>query len=668
MALDTAPTTTPGFAAGDPIAIYARMLEIRTVEERILELRKADKVAGSVHTCVGQEVVPAAVCSLLDDRDRVSSTYRGHGWALASGVPAAAVLGEVLGRATGVNGGRGGSAYMNSYAHGFIGENSIVGAGTPIAAGVAMGLVNAGQGGVSVVSIGDGATNQGAVHEALVFAIARRLPVIFVCENNTWSEMTPITDTVPTTTLAERAQGYGMAADSVQGTDLGAVLGATASAIARARAGEGPTFLEVHVPRLLGHYNADIEHYRSEEDRAAHRARDPLAALATSLRDGGLISAEDLTALEARVLAEVADAEAAALAAPLPDPATAADHVLGPTTGTTQGALPTTGTEMAYGIAVNTALKEEMAARENLISFGEDIGVAGGTFGVTRNLQKQFGADRIFDTPISEAAILGGALGASLEGLIPVVEIMWSDFLLVAFDQIANQLANVRYISRGTASSPVTIRMQQGITPGSCAQHSQSLEALIAHIPGIKVGLASNPHDAYMMTRAAIADPDPVVVIESRALYLGTGMVDTSAPLEGVGGARVHREGTDLTIISWGRMVNIVNEAADALASEGISATVLDLRWLNPLDEAAIARAVEATGGKVMVVHEANLTGGFGAEIAARLVDNYFHLLDGPVRRVALPDVRVPSAPVLATALMPDAARIIAVAKETVAF
>ncbi len=644
--------------------IYSLMLRIRTVEERVLELRKNDQVAGSVHTCVGQEVVPAAVCSLLDDRDRISSTYRGHGWVLAAGVPTEAVIAEIMGKATGINGGRGGSAYMNAYAHGFIGENSIVGAGTPIAGGVAMGLVAAGKGGVSVVSIGDGATNQGAVHEAIVFAIARKLPVIFVCENNTWSEMTPITETVPTTSLAERAQGYGMAADSVQGTDIEAVLAATAAAIRRARAGEGPTFLEVHVPRLLGHYNADIEHYRSDEDRAAHRARDPLEALAQLLRSRELVTAEGLGQIHQQVESEVAAAEAAATAAPFPDPATAADHVISASSGATQGALPSSGTEMAYGLAINKALMEEMAARPNLISFGEDIGVAGGTFGVTRNLQKQFGADRIFDTPISEAAILGGALGASLEGLLPVVEIMWSDFLLVAFDQIANQLANVRYISGGTASAPVTIRMQQGITPGSCAQHSQSLEALIAHIPGIKVGLASNAHDAYMMTKAAIADPDPVVVIESRALYLGTGMVDTSLPVESVGGARVHREGSDLTIVSWGRMVNLVREAATRLADEGIEATVLDLRWLNPLDEDAIVAAVEASSGKVIVVHEANLTGGFGAEIAARLVDTHFHLLDGPVRRVALPDVRVPSSPALAGALMPGVDQICAAAHE----
>jgi 2-oxoisovalerate dehydrogenase E1 component len=468
--------------------------------------------------------------------------------------------------------------------------------------------------------------------------------------------------------LAERAQGYGMAADSVQGTNIEAVLAAASAAVARARAGDGPTFLEVHVPRLLGHYNADIEHYRTEEDRAAHRARDPLEALAQHLRSRNIVTSEGLAQLHQQVEAKVAAAETAALSAPTPDPATAADHVISASTGATQGSLPTTGTEMAYGLAVNKALMEEMAARPNLISFGEDIGVAGGTFGVTRNLQKQFGADRIFDTPISEAAILGGALGASLEGLIPVVEIMWSDFLLVAFDQIANQLANVRYISGGTASAPVTIRMQQGITPGSCAQHSQSLEALIAHIPGIKVGLASNPHDAYMMTRAAIADPDPVVVIESRALYLGTAMVDTSLPVESVGGARIHREGTDITIISWGRMVNLVREAAEQLATEGIQATVVDLRWLNPLDEEAIVAAVEATRGKVMVVHEANLTGGFGGEIAARLADTHFHLLDGPVRRVALPDVRVPSSTALSGAVMPNVDQICTVARETCAY
>ena len=319
--------------------------------------------------------------------------------------------------------------------------------------------------------------------------------------------------------------------------------------------------------------------------------------------------------------------------------------------------LPAEGS-VALGLAINRALDDELASRPELVVFGEDIAIPGGTFGVTRNLLKKYG-DRVFDTPISEAAILGAALGASLEGLRPVVEIMWMDFLLVAFDQIVNQAANVRYLSAGQLSAPMVVRIQQGAMPGSCAQHSQSLEALLAHIPGIRVGLPSTSQDAYQMLRAAVADPDPVVLVEARRLYLTSSPLDTSVPPESVGGARLRRAGSDLATVTWGTMVDQCLAAADRLQAEhGVSAAVLDLRWLNPLDEAAIARVLRDAGGKLLIVHEANLTGGFGAEVAARIAERHLDLLDAPIRRIGTPDSRIPASPVLQAALIPDAGTI----------
>jgi 2-oxoisovalerate dehydrogenase E1 component len=264
----------------------------------------------------------------------------------------------------------------------------------------------------------------------------------------------------------------------------------------------------------------------------------------------------------------------------------------------------------------------------------------------------------VFDTPIAEASILGAAVGAAMTGMRPVVEIMWSDFLMVAFDQLVNQAANVRYISRGQVTAPMVVRMQQGITPGSCAQHSQSLEALVAHIPGLKVGLPSTPDDAFAMLRAAIEDPDPVIVIESRALYLDKGIVDLDAPVQPVGGARLRRLGADALIVTWGRMTKHALDAADQLAADGINAGVLDLRWLAPLDMSSVVSAVQATAGPVVVAHEANVTGGFGGEVAARISEACFDHLRRPVRRVGLPDTRVASAPVLQQAILPSAERI----------
>ncbi|HUZ54616.1 MAG TPA: thiamine pyrophosphate-dependent enzyme [Streptosporangiaceae bacterium] len=647
----------------DHFALYKKMLQIRRVEEAILRLRRADEISGSVHLCVGQESAPVGVAAALDHRDRVIATYRGHGWALACGVPAEELLGEVLGRATGTNFGRAGSAYLTAPAYGFVGENSIVGAGLPIANGVAMAMAQRAEGGVVAVSFGDGATNQGGAHEALVFAIARSLPVVFVCENNLWSEMTPITATVPRSELWQRAQGYGMPAELVDGSDVRTVLAAARRAIARARAGDGPTFLEIQVPRILGHYNADIEHYRSDADKAAHAERDPIAWTRQILARESAPASEALARVDQEVEELVEAAVEGAIAAPLPDRSTAAGEVTAEARPSALAPLPAEG-NVALGLAINRALDDELACRPELVVFGEDVAIPGGTFGVTRNLLKKYG-DRVFDTPISEAAILGAALGASLEGLRPVVEIMWMDFLLVALDQLVNQAANVRYLSSGRLSAPMVVRLQQGANPGSCAQHSQSLEALLAHIPGIRVGLPSTAQDAYQMLRAAVADPDPVVLVEARRLYVAASPLDTTVPPESVGGARLRREGSDLAMVTWGTMVDQCLMAADRLQAEhGISAAVLDLRWLNPLDEAAIAGILRDAGGKLLIVHEANLTGGFGAEVAARVAERHLDLLDAPIRRIGTPDSRIPASPVLQAALIPDAEVIEATALE----
>jgi 2-oxoisovalerate dehydrogenase E1 component len=643
--------------SSDLIVLYQEMLLIREAELKVLELRRLDEVAGSLHPCVGQEVVPSAIVSLLGPQDRVIATYRGHGWAIACGLPLEAFFAEVLGRETGINGGRGGSAYFTAPEYGFVGENSIVGAGLPIANGVALGLNFSGNHGVAVVSFGDGATNQGSSHEAMVFAVARNLPVIFVCENNEWSEMTPISETVPKTALHLRAGGYGLPAVSVEGSNPVELIDAASAAIGLARNGGGPSFIEVRVPRILGHYNADAQLYRSEEDKIAHADRDPLRALGEILMDNGSLMQTDLDRLHQDAVAVVEVAATAALSAPFSDPATAALHVVSHHKVSNVPPLPSQGKELAYGIAANRALMLAMETNPEVVMFGEDIATAGGTFGVTRNIQKTYGK-RIFDTPISESAILGAALGASMTGMRPIVEIMWSDFLMVALDQLINQAANVRYISRGTLTAPMVVRMQQGITPGSCAQHSQSLEALIAHIPGLKVGLPSSPDDAFAMLRAAIADPDPVVIIESRALYLEKGIVDVDAPVQEVGGARLRRAGGDAVIVTWGRITSTALEAADQLAQEGLEVAVLDLRWLSPLDDEALFEAVRASSGRVVVLHEANETGGFGGEIVARLAQNVFNDLAGPVQRVGLPDVRVASSPVLQQAVFPSVDRV----------
>jgi 2-oxoisovalerate dehydrogenase E1 component len=347
-----------------------------------------------------------------------------------------------------------------------------------------------------------------------------------------------------------------------------------------------------------------------------------------------------------------------ALSSPLPDASTALDHVWAPiapnaSVDTAQNGEPRT---MSYIQAVNEALARELETRPEVLVYGEDVGQAGGIFGASRNLLKTYGAERVFDTPISESAILGSAVGAAVMGMKPIVEIMWADFMLVALDQLINQAANIRYVTAGRSAVPLVVRTQQGATPGSCAQHSQSLEALLAHIPGLRVALPATPQDAYDILRSAVASPDPCILFESRGLYQSTGQVRTSGPIQPIGKAIVRRSGTGAAIVTWGTALGAALEAAESVGNVG----VLDLRWLSPLDEDALRQVALEAGGRVVVAHEANRTGGFGAEIVARLHEMLGDRLALKIKRVASPDIRMPAAPILAQQLLPNAEKIAA--------
>lgn len=633
---------------------YRRMSLIRGVEQICMDFSDgADPVAvGSIHLCAGQEAIPVGTAAALMPEDRISATYRGHGWAIEAGVPAFEVLSEIAHRATGVNGGRSGSALMIAPEHRFIGENSIVGAGYPIAAGVAMAQKLQDTGGISVVSIGDGAMNQGAVHEAMVFAALRKLPVLFICENNGWAEMTASDAVSPVDRQAQRARAYGIQSATVEGNDPIAVRDSVAAARAAIVQGNGPIFLEFRTSRMWGHYNKDLQHYRPKDEWQQAQGRDPIATFRARVEDDGLADPATFDRIDEELRIELESLRERVLAAPQPDPKTARDHIIGaapaPAAPVAQGAG---AEESTYGKAVAAALKTELTERPDLLVYGEDVGVGGGIFGCTRNLQKQFGAERVFDTPISESAILGSALGAAMMGMRPVVEIMWADFMLVALDQIINQMANLRYLTRGTCTAPLVVRTQHGVTPGSCAQHSQSLEALLFHTPGLRIGLPSTAQDAHDMLRAAIACDDPTIIIESRAFYQRKEQVDYSAPLQTIGGLRTRRQGKDIALISWSTGMPVIEAAAELLAQDGIDASVIDLRWLSPLPEAEMIEAVKAAGNAAMIVHEANLTGGVGAELVCRLRDAGID----SVTRAGTPDMRMPASPVLQREVLPNA-------------
>jgi acetoin:2,6-dichlorophenolindophenol oxidoreductase subunit beta len=314
-------------------------------------------------------------------------------------------------------------------------------------------------------------------------------------------------------------------------------------------------------------------------------------------------------------------------------------------------------TMLRYGEAINEALRRALREWPETLVYGEDVAKPGGVFGVTRRLRREYGA-RVFDTPISESAILGSAVGAAMMGRRPIVEIMWADFSLVALDQLINQAANVRYVSRGELSAPITVRTQQGFAPGSCAQHSQCLEAVFCHMPGLRVCIPATAQDAYDLTLAAIACNDPTIVIECRRLYAGARQaVRLGEPVQPIGGHRLRRSGDDITIVSWGAVIHDVLAAAEELRAEhGIGAEVIEAVWLAPFDHDAVIRSASRTG-RLAVVHEANVSAGFGAEVLARTVEAGIRLRVPP-QRLGLPGVRVPAAPVLAEAVLPCAAAI----------
>lgn len=321
--------------------------------------------------------------------------------------------------------------------------------------------------------------------------------------------------------------------------------------------------------------------------------------------------------------------------------------------------------EMRYTQAVNQALRDSMREDASVVVLGEDVAAAGGSFKATRGLLEEFGAERVRDTPISEATIVAAAVGAAMSGLRPVVEIMFMDFITLAMDALVNQAAKARFMFGGRCSVPMVLRTPHGAGLGAGPQHSQCLEAWLAHVPGLKVVCPSNPADAYALLRAAIADPDPVVFVEHKALYAKKGEVDVGAVAE-IGKARVARAGGDVSIVTYGSTVHAALAAAEELARDNIEAEVIDLRSIQPWDAAAVFASVARTH-RAVIVHEAVRSFGVGAEIAARIAEDAFDELDAPVVRVGAPFMPVPFSGSLEGAYLVNTAGIIAAVRKTLA-
>jgi len=678
---------------------YRRMLLIRRFEGKLEALFGAGEMSGTTHSCIGQEAVAVGVMAALGSDDLVVSNHRGHGHFLAKNGDPRRLMAELFGKSDGYSLGRGGSQHMAAPDLGFLGSNGITGGGIPIATGAALALERLGGKAVascqlSVASkagtglptancqlatsnrivcdfFGDGAVNQGTFAESLNMAALWKLPVLYVLENNCWAFSTRTEDGSAGTSgecrsLAHRAAAFGIAHASVDGNDVEVVREAALRGAEHVRSGRGPYLLECRTYRLSGHSKSDKCEYRPKAEESAARDRCPLCLTRARLVELGVPESKT-EALEPAVERCMNDAVEFARKSPVLPAAKAAVHLYAepvrrdipdPT-----GSPAASGSREIYGWeAIQLALREELGRDERVIMLGEDIAEYGGAFKVTRKMADEFGPRRVVNTPISENSTVGAAVGAAMLGMRPVVEIMFMDFVLLAFDQIANHAAKFHHMYAGQVRVPLTVRLPAGGYRGYGPTHSQCVEAYFQGVPGLKIVAPSGPRQARALLKAAIRDDDPVLFVEHKLLYGMREAVPEAEELAPIGQARTARAGSDLTITAHGHMVTLALRAAEMLAAEGVSAEVLDLRSLKPLDEEAILESVGRTQ-HLVTVEEGALPGGIGAEVAALVAEKAIGYLDGPVVRVGALDSPIPAARPLEDAVLPSAAKIAAAAR-----
>jgi 2-oxoisovalerate dehydrogenase E1 component len=674
---------------------------------------------GPTHVSIGQEGTAVGASSALRPDDNVTSSHRGHGDAIAKGfaairhmtneqlrarVPGSTaqtrpellegaleehvyrVIAELFGKEEGYSRGRGGGMHIGDFSTGNLGANAIVGGSVPIATGAAMAIRYGQADRVVCCFAGDGAYANGVVLESLNWAAqdqwtnhlagdrAHGLPIIYLIQNNHYG-MTHRTDeeVMGVRHLARRAAGFAddnMHAEVVNGMDVLAVRDAVRRAAALCRAGEGPVLVEASTYRYYGHSLSDPRNeYRTREEEAAWRDVDPIERLKQQLVEAAIADEAAIAAVEAGARARNARAAVRAAQATDPDPAdvlaylytdTAADVVPEASRRVVTYAEPPVAKRDAAGAisykdALREALVEEMTRDARVIHYGEDVADYGGAFKLTKGLLEAFGRERVFNTPISEACICGTAVGAAIVGLRPVVELMYMDFALMSSDQISNQAAKWHYMSGAQVEVPLVIRASVGAGKGYGGQHSQSLESVFTHIPGLQVVYPATPVDAKGLLKSAIRSNNPVLFVESQSLYPVKGVVPEEDYLVPIGQARVARDGTDVTLVGWGPAVPDLLAAAETLAAEhSISAEVIDLRSLVPLDMETVLASVRKTG-RCVVASQAVLVGSYVNEIVARIQLEAFDSLDGPVGRIGAANGISPQAEGLERAFLPNA-------------
>ena len=637
-----------GFQKKELLKVYQKMALARRLDEKMITMIRQAKSFFHI-ACSGHEAAQlAAAVNLKSGLDWIFPYYRDAALTIGLGVTSKDhLLGFLARKDDKASGGRQLPQHFGHKDLRIVSQSSATGTQYLQSVGTAQTLKWEGKKEVVYVSSGEGTTSQGEFHEALNWASREKLPIIFHIEDNEYAISVHISEQTSGGSIYSMVSGYqNLARYNIDGTDFFEANLAFQKAVDRARKGKGPSVIVSNVVRLYPHSSSDDQRkYRTEAELEADKKRDPILRFENSCIEANTIKMKEFDKIRNEVSAIVDEETIWAEKQDHPAPSTALDFNYSTEPPLAETPFNKISDKIVMVDAINHALSEEMERNNKMVMFGEDIAdPKGGVFTATRGLTNKFGKKRVFNSPLAEASIVGTAIGMACSGWKPVIEIQFADYIWPAFMQIRNELASMRYRSNNMWNCPVVLRVPVGgyIHGGLC--HSQSIDGYFMHMPGIRIAYPSNAADAKGLLKAACRMDDPVIFMEHKGLYR-QGFASSAEPdkdyILPFGQAKVVQEGTVLTILTWGAMVQKSIEAVKKEKIEEGIVEIIDLRTLNPLDEETIGTSVHKTG-KVLVVHEDNLTNGPGAEIAAIVADRYFEDLDGPVKRVASADSHVP--------------------------